>query len=104
MGRPLTVRGYKPRLTRSEVADRLGVSKPTVRRLEGVHLFPFVGPDGVHYFDAGRVEELAERVRGESFVGLDPRQRLRAQAICSELGTTLSAWVREQIETRLLSD
>lgn len=104
MGRPRSVLVQQARLTRAEVARRLGVSKRTVQRLEGIELHPFLADDGVHYFDAGRVEELAARTQGAEFVGLDPDQRRQAQARCTDMGTTLSAWVREQIEKRLLSD
>lgn len=74
-----------------------------MRRLEGVELFPLIGERGVRYFDPGRVEELAERCDGEDFVGLNPEQHRKAKALCIALGTTLKAWVREQIETRLLA-
>lgn len=77
--------------------------KTTVRNLEGVELFPLIGERGIRYFDASRVEELANRCAGEDFVGLDPEKLLKAKALCCAMGTTLSAWVREQIETRLLA-
>ena len=102
MGRPHRVQ--RTRLKRAEVAKRLGISKSTVRRLEGVELFPLIDHQGIRYFDAGRVEELRHRVDGEHFVGLEPEQHQRAQALCVAAGTTLSAWVREQIETKLLAD
>lgn len=104
MGRPRSFRAFKARLTRAEVAERLGVSRYTVKRLEGVELFPLIDHDGTRWFDAGRVEELAMRCDSAECYGLEPNQRRRAQALCSELGMTLSAWVREQIEKRLLSD
>lgn len=99
--RPSRVQGA--RLTRTEVAKRLGVSKTTVRRLEGTELFPFVGERGVRYFDVGRVEELAARMEGDEFVGLRPEEHKRARALCIAAGTTLTDWVREQIETKLLA-
>lgn len=74
-----------------------------MRRLEGVELFPLIDERGVRYFDPQRVEELADRVDGEDFVGLPPEKCRRARALCIEKGTTLSAWVREQIETKLLA-
>lgn len=94
----------RTRLTRIEVARRLGVSKSWVRRLEGVELFPLIGPGGVRYFDAGRVDELAESLGVDGFVGLKPEEHRRAKALCIEAGTTLRAWVREKIETELLAD
>ena len=77
--------------------------KTTVRELEGVELFPLIGERGVRYFDPERVAELSARMRGEDFVGLAPDQLQRAKALCDAKGTTLSAWVREQIEKRLLA-
>lgn len=46
-------------LTRLQVADRLGVSLSTVRRLERSRLPAVTGPDGVHRFDPAAVAELA---------------------------------------------
>lgn len=101
--RPLLVPRKGARLTRAQVAKRLGVSVSTVRNLEGRELFPAIDGRGIRYFDAGRVEEIAERMEGEGFVGLAPEEHRKAKALCAELGTTLSAWVREQIETKLLA-
>lgn len=98
------VLGKHTRLTRAQVAERLGVCKTTVRELEGVELFPLVGERGVRYFDPQRVEELAARIKGEEFVGLDPDETQRAKALCIQMDTTLSAWVRDQIRKRLLAD
>lgn len=94
------------RLTRVQVAKRLGVSVTTVRRLEGIELFPMTGERGTRYFDPQRVEELAARMDGETWIHLelDPEKHLRARALCLEMGTSLSAWLRRQIEEKLLSD
>lgn len=46
-------------LTRSQVADTLGVSISSVRRLEGDRLHPTVGPDGANHFDPAEVTALA---------------------------------------------
>jgi hypothetical protein len=46
-------------LTRAEVADRLGRSVATVRRLEGVVLHPSRGRRGVRLFDADEVDRVA---------------------------------------------
>jgi hypothetical protein len=46
-------------LTRSQVADRLGRSVATVRRLEGVVLHPSLGRRGVRLFDAHEVDRVA---------------------------------------------
>jgi hypothetical protein len=50
-------------LTRSQVAKRLGKSIATVRRLEGVHLFPRKDRRGVHWFEEYEVEALARSIR-----------------------------------------
>ena len=46
------------RLTRKQVAERLGVSHSKVRTMEGKELHP-VRENGVNYFDAAEVEALA---------------------------------------------
>jgi hypothetical protein len=46
-------------LTRAQVADRLGRSVATVRRLEGVVLHPSRGRRGVRLFAADEVERVA---------------------------------------------
>lgn len=53
-------------LTRAGVAKRLGISIASVRRMEGNELHPWTDERGVHEFDAGEVEALAEARRGES--------------------------------------
>jgi hypothetical protein len=50
-------------LTRSEVAKRLKKSRATVRRLEGVELFPRVDASGVHRFNSNEVDAVARRLR-----------------------------------------
>ena len=44
------------------MAKRLGKSVATVRRLEGVELFPTLDEDGTHQFDPAEVELLAARM------------------------------------------
>lgn len=46
-------------MTRKQVADRLGRSLATVRRLEGVLLHPRRDARGVHHFERDEVEALA---------------------------------------------
>lgn len=46
-------------MTRKQVADRLGRSLATVRRLEGSILHPRRDSRGVHHFDRNEVESLA---------------------------------------------
>jgi len=47
------------RLTRAQVAERIGASLSTVRRYEGVRLHPHVAEDGTHWFDPKEVTALA---------------------------------------------
>lgn len=51
------------RLTRSQVARRLGLSLSTVRRMEGVQLKPIVGERGVRYFEETEIQAVLVRVR-----------------------------------------
>ncbi len=46
-------------LTRGGIAERLGCSVATIRRMEGKELRPRVGPDGVHYFRKSEVDNAA---------------------------------------------
>lgn len=57
-------------LTRSQVAQQIGRSVATVRRMEGKSLHPQLGPRGVRLFDADEVEEVAAFV-AESGRALD---------------------------------
>jgi hypothetical protein len=52
------------KLRRTEVARRLGVSLTTLRRMEGTHLHPATGPDGIHLFDEAEVEAAVITYRG----------------------------------------
>jgi hypothetical protein len=47
------------KLTRSQVADQLGVSISTVRRLEGTRLHPKIGNGNTRLFDAAEVASVA---------------------------------------------
>jgi hypothetical protein len=51
------------RLTRGQVAQRLGLSLSTVRRMEGVQLNPIIGERGVHYFEETEIRTVLVRVR-----------------------------------------
>ena len=60
-------RGAEPgRLTRAAVARRLGVSVPTVRRMEGRVLHPERGEGRVRYFDEAEVDALAVHLAQEA--------------------------------------
>ena len=50
-------------LTRSQVANRIGRSISTVRRLEGELLRPVVTARGVHLFHERDVDDLVEKMR-----------------------------------------
>jgi transcriptional regulator with XRE-family HTH domain len=54
------------RLTRAQVAARLGISISTVRRYEGSRLHPHVDEDDVHWFDVKEVTALAAALANES--------------------------------------
>jgi hypothetical protein len=49
-------------LTRSGVAQRLGRSLATVRRLEGMELFPSRDAQGVHWFDEDEVQDVKQQL------------------------------------------
>ena len=49
-------------MRRAQVAKRIGKSVATVRRLEGMGLFPTVDEDGTHRFDPAEVEAFAARM------------------------------------------
>lgn len=89
------------RLTRAEVAARLGVSISTVRRYEGSRLHPDVDEDDVRWFDAKAVMDLAAELAN------DPRreQRRNANATAASVepqreGGELAALVFERLEQR----
>jgi len=50
-------------MTRKQVADRLGKSLATVRRIEGVLLHPTVGLNGTHHFDPDEVDDLVRDIK-----------------------------------------
>src|SRR5688572_23662542 len=68
--------GAAVRLTRSQVADRLGMSLSTVRRLEGDRLHPKVGADNVRWFDANEVAALAKEI----LAARPPTERRKARS------------------------
>jgi hypothetical protein len=51
----------KAKLTRRTVANRLGVSVSTVRRMEGIDLHPYQDERGVWCFDGLEVEAIAAK-------------------------------------------
>src|SRR5262245_16674590 len=63
---PAEKRVAATRLTRSQVASRLGVSVSTVRRLEGERLHPIVDDKGVRWFDENEVAALAAELVNDS--------------------------------------
>ena len=72
-------------MTRAEVAAELGVSKPTVRRMEGRDLHPKKGPRGVRVFDAMEVRRVVTR-------------RLTARVGAPEVDGTMAATVFAALE------
>jgi len=61
-------------LPRAEVAERLGRSVATVRRLEGSKLHPKISARGTRLFDPGEVDALAREVQ-ETGRALSPTDR-----------------------------
>lgn len=59
-------------LTRSQVADRLGISISSVRRLEYVRLHPVQDARGIYRFDPAELEDL------------EPQRSARARSIASD--------------------
>ncbi len=87
------------RLTRSEVAARLGCSVSTVRRYEGDRLHPEVGDDGVRSFTASEVARLARELVAAREAS--PRGREKAVERAAELTRgELAALVFERLEQR----
>jgi transcriptional regulator with XRE-family HTH domain len=85
------------RLTRAQVAERLGVSVSTVRRYEGDKLHPTIGDDGVRTFAASDVERLARTLVAEQ----SPRARDKAIERAAELSRgDIAAAVFERLEQR----
>jgi len=68
----------EPRMTRRQVAERLGISTSSVRRLEGVRLHPTLDEDGVWRFDAA--ELAAEPVHRRRPARRAPARGKRQQA------------------------
>jgi transcriptional regulator with XRE-family HTH domain len=74
-------------LSRAQVADRLGISVSTVRRYEGTRLHPQIGSDGVHWFAAQEVAELAAELANQPRM----QRRLRNAAPLAGQGAARSA-------------
>jgi hypothetical protein len=92
-------------LSRAQVADRLGISVSTVRRYEGTRLHPQTGADGVHWFGAQEVAELAAELANEPRM----QRRLRNAAAPAGVGAArpaarsadeIAAQVFERLEQR----
>lgn len=90
----------KPAWTRSQVAERLGVSVSTVRRYEqSERLHPTVGEDGVRNFAPDEVKRLAKTLAAE--LEASPRALARAEANAAEMTKgELATAVFERFEQR----
>ena len=82
------------RLTRAQVASRLGVSVSTVRRFEGVRLHPTLGDNDVRWFDEKEVAALAAELANE------PRAHGDSRAQTTHSPGELAALVFERFEQR----
>lgn len=93
---PSVVQGEKTAdtgpLTRSQVAERLGISLSTVRRFEGERLHPQIGPNDVRLFDVAEVAELAKELAAE------PRaRRLRNAGASGASGTKPASRTADEV-------
>lgn len=86
------------RLTRAQVAERIGASVPTVRRYEGTLLHPHVDENGVHWFEPNEVTALAASRANQALA----RGKIRNGAPAREPRTRgeLAALVFERFEQR----
>jgi hypothetical protein len=86
------------KLTRAQVAGRIGVSVPTVRRLEGSALHPHVDAQGVHWFDPREVTAVAASRANEALM----RGKIRNAQPAAEIRTRgeIAALVYERFEQR----
>ncbi len=87
------------RLTRAQVASRLGVSISTVRRYEGVRLHPEVDASDVRWFQANEVAALAPSLANEPGVRNGNRAPAAPKAEARSPGE-LAALVFERLEQR----
>jgi hypothetical protein len=85
-------------LTRSQVAERIGTSIATVRRLEGNGLTPQIDPNGTHRFQPKEVTALAAS-RANDAIG---RNKIRNVKPAAEVRTRgeVAALVYERFEQR----
>jgi len=86
------------RLSRAQVAERIGASVPTVRRYEGTLLHPHVDENGVHWFDPNEVTALAASRANQALA----RGKIRNATAAREPRTRgeLAALVFERFEQR----
>jgi hypothetical protein len=91
-----TVEPKNARLTRAQVASRLGVSVSTVRRFEGSRLHPTLGDNEVRWFDEREVAALAAELANE------PRSSVTSNATAPEPRShgELAALAFERFEQR----
>jgi hypothetical protein len=80
------------KLTRAEVARRLGVSVTTLRRMEGTKLHPTKRADGVHVFDETEVESVMVTYR---------QVRSRTTRATTEVDGTIAAQAFEYFDQRV---
>lgn len=88
------------RLTRAQVADRLGASISTVRRLEGVRLHPQGDEDGVHWFDPKEVSALAAERANDSGTRRRNASATTPKVVDERTAGEIAALVFERLEQR----
>lgn len=89
------------RLTRGQVATRLGISVSTVRRLEGTRLHPTIDSDDVRWFDEKEVASVAAELAN---TGISKRKGASTAAATATTSTRsqgeLAALAFERFEQR----
>lgn len=88
------------RLTRAQVADRLGASISTVRRFEGVRLHPEADEDGVHWFDPKEVSALAAERANEPSTRRRNASPTTTKGVDERTAGEIAALVFERLEQR----
>jgi hypothetical protein len=96
----MSPRSIAGRLTRAQVATRLGTSVSTVRRYEGQTLHPEIDDAGVRWFDSEEVAKVASALANELGTGRrKPRNRNEHIAAARSDGE-IAAQVFERFEQR----
>jgi hypothetical protein len=88
------------RLTRGQVATRLGVSVSTVRRFEGTRLHPTIDADDVRWFDEKEIAALAAELVNDGRAKGKAAAAAPIAAVDARSAGELAALVFERLEQR----